>query len=70
MKLPESVETNPFKVCWLKKDSVLLKFVSLRQLSKSFEEKSNQFKKYTKENDVSYDDPESMVGLIRFLESN
>lgn len=70
MKLPESVETNPYTICWLKKDGVLLKFISTRQLSKIFEEKSSQFKKYTKENDVSYDDPESLVGLIRFLESN
>lgn len=70
MKLPESVETNPFTICWLKKDGVLMKFISLRQLSKIFGEKSSQFKKYTKEHDVSYDNQESLIGLIRFLELN
>lgn len=70
MKLPESVETNPFTICWLKKDGVLIKFISLRQLSKFFEEKSSQFKRYVKENNVSYDDQKSLIGLIRFLSSN
>ena len=70
MKLPESVETNPFTIYWLKKDGVLIKFISIRQLSKSFEEKSSQIKKYVKENDVSNDDPKSLIGLIRFLSSN
>lgn len=70
MKLPESVETNPFTICWLKKDGVLITFISLRQLSKFFEEKSNQFKTYVKENNVSYDNQESLIGLIRFLSTN
>jgi hypothetical protein len=70
MKLPENVETNPFTIYWLKKEGVLLKFYSIRQLSKFFEEKSNQFKTYVKENNVKYDDPESLIGLIRFLSSN
>lgn len=70
MKLPEAYETNPFTVCWLKKDGTLIKFVSLRQLSKSFEDKSGLFKKYVKDNNVSYDDQKSLIGLIRFLESN
>jgi len=70
MKLPESFETKPYSLYWLNKNGELIKFFSLRQLSKVFGEKSIQFKKYTKENDVSYDDPESLVGLIRFLESN
>ena len=70
MKLPEAYETNPFTVYWLNKDNALVKFVSLRQLAKIFEDKSGPFKKYVKENHVSYNDPESMAGLIRFLGSN
>ena len=69
MKLPESVETKPFTIYWLKKDGLLIKFISIRQLSKSFEEKSSQFKAYVKEKDVRYDDQESLIGLIRFLSS-
>jgi hypothetical protein len=70
MKLPESVETNPFTICWIKKDGVLMKFISIRQLSKFFEEKSSKFKTYVKERKVTYDDQESLIGLIRFLSSN
>lgn len=70
LKLPESFETKAYTFYWLKKNDELIKFISVRQLSKIFGEKSSQFKKYTKENDVSYDDPESLVGLIRFLETN
>jgi len=70
MKLPESVETNPYTFYWLKKDGELIKFISLRQLSKIFEDKSNLFKKFTKEHHVSLDDQQSIIDLIRFLGSN
>ena len=53
LKLPESYETKAYTFYWLKKNGELIKFVSLRQLSKVFGEKSIQFKKYTKEHDVS-----------------
>ena len=70
MKLPESVETTPYTFYWLKKDGELIKFVSMRQLSKVFEDKTSPFKKFVKEHHVSFDDQDSMVGLIRFLGSN
>lgn len=70
MTLPETVETNPYTVYYLKKDGVLLKFVSLKFLLKEFPEKSGAAKQFIRENNVSYDNPESMVKLIKFLESN
>jgi len=70
MKLPEAYEINPYTIYWLKKDDKLIKFVSIRQLLKFFEDKSSQFKKFVKENDVSYDDQESLIKLVAFLESN
>jgi hypothetical protein len=70
LKLPESYETKAYTFYWLKKNDELIKFINLRQLSKIFGVKSIQFKTYTKEHDVSYDDQESLVGLIRFLETN
>lgn len=70
LKLPEWYETNPYIFYWVKKNGELSKFINLRQLSKVFPDKSSQFKKYVKENHVSYDNQESLIGLIRFLESN
>lgn len=70
MTLPETVETNPYTVYYLKKDGALIKFVSLKFLLKEFPEKSGSAKKFIRENSVSYDDPESLVKLVKFLESN
>lgn len=70
MKLPESVETNPYTFYWLKKDGELIKVVSMRQLSKIFVDKTGPFKKFTKEQHVSFDDQQSIIDLIRFLGSN
>lgn len=70
LKLPESFETNPYVEYWLKKDGKLTKFTSLNQLSKIFEDKSVDFKKYTKDHRVSYNKQKSLIDLIRFLSSN
>ena len=68
MKLPESFETIPNTFYWLKKDGKLVKFVSLRQLTKIFPEKSEMVKKHIKSNEVSFDDPQSVSRFIRLLE--
>jgi len=70
MKLPESVETNPYTFYWLKKDGELIKVVSMRQLYKVFEDKSGLFRKFAKEQHVSFDDQQSIIDLIRFLGTN
>lgn len=70
MTLPETVETNPYTVYYLRKDGNLLKFVSLKFLLKEFPEKSDAAKKFIRENNVSYEDAESLVKLVRFLEAN
>lgn len=69
MNLPESIETTPFVIYWLKKDGKLIKFVSVRQLIKEFPEKAVQLKKYMKQNTVSYDDQSSLIALIQYIES-
>jgi len=69
LKLPERIETNPYVEYWLKKDGKLTKFTSLNQLSKIFDDKSVEFKKYTKEHRVSYNKQQSLIDLIRFLSS-
>ncbi|OFX52405.1 MAG: hypothetical protein A2066_21655 [Bacteroidetes bacterium GWB2_41_8] len=70
LKLPEGYETKPFTHFWLKKDGKINKFLTVRQLAKLYAEKENLLKAYQKTNDVKYDDQESILGLIRFLDSN
>lgn len=70
MNLPESIETTPFTIYYLKKDGNLIKFISLKQLMKELPEKSSLFKKFIREKDISYDDPQSLVRLVQFLELN
>lgn len=70
LKLPDGYETKPFTDYWLKKDGKLNKFISVRQLSKLFGDKENLFKTYLKNHDVKYENQDSIVELIRFLEAN
>jgi len=48
----------------------MVKFVSLKQLLKEFPEKSSLYKKFIKEKAISYDDPESLIRLVKFIELN
>lgn len=70
LKLPESIETNPSVVYWVKKDGELTRFLSVNQLSKIFKDKSDEFKKYTKEHRVSFNNQQSLIDFVRFLASN
>lgn len=68
LSLPQGIETKAFTEYWIKKDDKVSNFLSIRQLSKQFSDKSDQFKKYIKENKVTYENQESVIGLIKFME--
>jgi hypothetical protein len=68
LQLPEGTQTKPFTEYWLKKEGKLTQFVSLRQLSKLFSDKSDLFKKYVKENKVDYENQESLIAVIKYME--
>jgi hypothetical protein len=70
LQLPEGIETKASTEYWLKKDGKPELFLSLRQLSKLFDDKSDSFKKYVKENKVKIENKESLIGLIKFMEQN
>ena len=70
LQLPEGVETKGTTEYWLKKDGQVQLFLNIRQLARLFEDKSDLFKKYVKENKVKLENEESLVGLIKFLEKN
>ena len=69
LKLPQGIETKASEEYWLKKDGKTSKFLNIRQLMKFFEDKEDDFKNFVKKNDVKYDNQESVVALIKYMES-
>jgi hypothetical protein len=70
LKLPDGYETRPYTYYWLKKDGELHNFKSMRELKKFYKEKEELFKSYVKKNRVKYDNLESIIQLIEYLETN
>jgi hypothetical protein len=68
LSLPDGYTTKPYSDYWLKKDGKLTLILNMRQLSKQFDDKSDVFKKFVKENKVKYDDPEGILALIKYME--
>ena len=69
LALPEGFGTKPYTNYWLKKEDKVKSFISLRQLSKLFDDKADLFKKYVKEHKVTYENQESIVELIKYMEA-
>ena len=70
LELPDGYETRPYTYYWLKKDGELHNFKSMRELKKFYKEKEELFKPYVKKNRVKYDNLESIIQLIEYLETN
>jgi hypothetical protein len=70
LKLPEDYEIKPYTYYWLKKNGELNKFINMRQLMSLYDDKKDLFKAYVKKYDVKYDNQESIVQLIKYLEKN
>jgi hypothetical protein len=70
LKLPEDYEIKPYTFYWLKKNGELNKFINMKQLMKLYDNKKDLFKAYVKKHDVKYDNQESIVQFIEYLETN
>jgi hypothetical protein len=70
LKLPDGFETEHSIAYTLKIDGKYESFLSLRQLFKLFPEKDELIKEYKKDNNLKYENPESIVALIKYLENN
>ncbi|HWS00479.1 MAG TPA: hypothetical protein VN249_07670 [Prolixibacteraceae bacterium] len=68
LALPEGITTKPYTEYWLRKDGKLSLFINIRQLSKQFDDKSDIFKKYVKEHKVTYENQDSLIELIKYME--
>lgn len=70
LKLPDGYTIKPYTTYWLKRDGELQRFVNMKQLTKLFDDKKDLIKEYVSTHRVDYDDQESLVQLIKYLESN
>ena len=70
LKLPDEYQVKPYRIYWLKKNGETHKFSSMRELKKLFKDKKVLFRDYVKANPVQYEDQESMIQFITYLESN
>jgi len=70
LKLPSSYEIEPYTNLWLKKNGQLYKFINLRELKKLYKDKEDIFKAYVKKHSVKYDNQESIIEFIEYLETN
>lgn len=62
-------EVAPYFIYLLTRQGEISKFANMKQLKRLYEEKKNMIKAYRKDHDVAYDNRQSIVQLIDFLES-
>lgn len=70
LELPENYRIEPYTYYWLKKNGELNMFINMKQLMKLYDDKKDLFKAYVKKHDVKYNNQESIVQLIEYLETN
>jgi hypothetical protein len=69
LKLPDDYETRPYTYYWLKRDGELHKFTSMREVKKFYKDKEEIFKPYVKKHDVKFDNLQSIIQFIEYLET-
>jgi len=70
LKLPDDFKIKPYIIYWLKKDGEINKFVNLKQLNKIFSDRKDLIKEYISSNNPDFNDRESLIRLIRYLEAD
>ena len=70
LRLPDDYKTEPYIIYWLRKNGELHSFSNMRELKKLFRDKKDLYKNYLKMNRVKYQDQDSIIHLIEYLESD
>lgn len=70
LKLPDNYETKPYTNYWIKKKGELTQFINMRQLRRIYNNKRSLFDAFVKKHDVKYENEESLITLINYLETN
>lgn len=69
LELPNDYKIEPYSYYWLKKNGKLTRFANMTKLKKLYKGKKDLFKAYVKKHGVEYDNQESIIQLIEYLES-
>jgi len=67
--LPDGIKTYPYVFYWLRKNDRIFRFRNLKELKKHYADKRDVIKKYSKSNRIKYEDQQSIIQFIEFLES-
>jgi hypothetical protein len=70
LNLPEDYKVELQTCYWLNKNGELNKFTNMKQLMKLYEDREDMFKAYVKKNNVKFNNQESIIQLIQYLETN
>ncbi len=70
LELPDDYGTSPYKIYTLMKNGETIKFVSMRQLKKYYEEKKDLVNTYIKEKDIEFNNPDDILELIKYMEGS
>lgn len=70
LHLPDEYETKPYVNYWVKKDGEMHLIANVRQLRRLFSDKKNVYDEYGKEHKVQFDNPESIFGLVKYLDAH
>lgn len=70
LELPDGFKIEPYTYYWLKKNGELKRFANMTKLKKLYKGKKDLFKVYVKKHGVKYNNQESIIQLIKYLESN
>ena len=70
LELPDDFEAKPYIIYWLNKNGEFTKFDTMRQLKKIYDDKKGLYKDFVKKNKVKYNNQESIIQLINYLEAS
>jgi len=69
LKLPD-LEVDPYFNYLLKRNGEITRFINMNQLKKLYKDKKDILKEYLKSHEVDYDNQQSIIQLIEYLESS
>ena len=70
LKLPDIFEIRPNNYYWIRKNDEFTRIRSLRDLKRLYKDRKELFKTYSGEHKIKYNNKESIIQLIEYLESN
>lgn len=69
LQLPDGFEIKRYAYYWLRKDGEVKQLANMKQLKKLYKQKDDLLDDYVKKNEVKFEDHETIIKLISYLES-